>query len=227
MKKNRICFKCANIYESETYKELICPHCGYQITSRRYDLIMNDAEDGVEFGYNYRLRYEIDYNRSKKIEKHYYLIPLDETLKFIGVAIASGVIGNVSHDLVKKAINSIKKKINNKKYSEGEYLPLINDQEKMDIFIKYVEAFYNDFESLKPEIKEAIYEEMIVHKSMEGMNDIIKSMHPQLMVEVKKCDFKFSQEQMFKSMLEVKTELQKKKKIKSYFYDGFWDSLEE
>ena len=100
--RRRICFHCANIYESKETDWLCCPECGYRVSSRRYHLIVDRAREAVDYGYQYRLKYEEDFAAEGAITKHYALTPFNEFLTFVAVAAASGIVGNLSTDLGKR-----------------------------------------------------------------------------------------------------------------------------
>ena len=53
--KRRICFHCAHIFQAGEAEELICPACGFHMDFARYCMIVDQARDAVDYGYQYRL----------------------------------------------------------------------------------------------------------------------------------------------------------------------------
>lgn len=100
----KICFYCASIYEAEDKEVLVCPICGKSISMAEYERIMQGMRQAVFGGWTCRIQYENEKNEGKR----YYTEQCGEILNFVAIAAASGVIGNVSYDIVKKVLNKLK-----------------------------------------------------------------------------------------------------------------------
>ena len=94
----KICFHCASIYEMEDGEILTCPVCGRSIPTSEYERVMQGIRQAVFGGWTCRGEYE----GAEDDGKHYYTEPCGEMLNFVAVAVASGLIGNMSYDIVKK-----------------------------------------------------------------------------------------------------------------------------
>lgn len=99
-----MCFYCASIYEAEDKELLVCPICGKSIPMSEYERIMQGMRQAVFGGWTCRIQYENEKNEGK----HYYTEQCGEILNFVAIAVASGLIGNVSYDIVKKVLNKLK-----------------------------------------------------------------------------------------------------------------------
>ena len=177
MKENelKLCFSCAKVYQGENAEILICPECGNEISIDKYESIMRDVRDAVYFGWNYRLQYEKDLEENGKINTHYYLEQCEEIINFIALAVVSGIVGGFAYDVVKKAVRSVadfvRKKGNLKE--ESKIFSLIENEEDMKKFVQYIEEYYTSFENINEEMRNAVFEEMLVDKISPTLENII------------------------------------------------------
>ena len=99
----KICFHCASIYETEDGEILTCPVCDKSILSSEYEKVMQGIRQAVFGGWTCRERY----GGAEDDGRRYYTEPCSEILNFVAVAVASGLIGNMSYDIVKKVFGKI------------------------------------------------------------------------------------------------------------------------
>ena len=226
--RRRICFHCANIYKSKETDWLCCPECGYRVSSRRYHLIVDRAREAVDYGYQYRLKYEEDFAAEGAITKHYALTPFNEFLTFVAVAAASGIVGNLSTDLVKRAVGKVREALRREEKGEtgGKLTALLDDPEKMKQFMDYIDAYFTCFEEIEPHVRAAIYEEMIVDRISPTMTDRLMKAYPQLKVEQAQEISPFTQEEIFRMMIEARRDLSQRPGLKPSLFEGFWEGVE-
>ena len=119
---------------------------------------------------------------------------MSQVASFISIAALSGIIGNLTTYYIKKIIITIKNNIRKSKLEEENLLDVIDNDDELEIFIDYIESFYNEFENLKPEIREAIYEEIIVHGITDKITEIMEAKHPDILHKMEDCNSQISQE---------------------------------
>ncbi|HBG28151.1 MAG: hypothetical protein A2Y10_06675 [Planctomycetes bacterium GWF2_41_51] len=150
-KKLCLCFSCASVFEEQHQ----CPECGWQIEPEQYERIYNYAKAAVYYGIYYRKAYESQLAKSKQINIHYALVDPSEVASFIGVCAVSGIIGQISYNLIQKAFHKIIKSMKGKEI-EHDY-----DTKEINIYIENINCFCKNFEGIDPEIKNLIKDEMI------------------------------------------------------------------
>jgi hypothetical protein len=128
----KICFHCASVYEAEDKELLVCPICGKSIQTSEYERIMQSIRQAVFGGWTCRIQYE----NEKHEGKHYYTEQYGEILNFVAIAVASGVIGNVSYDIVKKVLNKLKLYVDRGKRNREDAMvsDFLDSSEKKKIF---------------------------------------------------------------------------------------------
>lgn len=222
-----ICFACATIYEGKSGHLLVCPNCGRQIRLERYESVMGDVRGAIHYGWNYRLQYEHDLAETGAITTHYYLEQFEEIFNFIALAAASGIAGGVAYDVVKKVIASIADFVKQRgsQKQKSKVSALIDNREEMDKFLRYIDEYYTCFEDINAEVREAIFEEMIVDKISPTLERIMMSSNPDLDLDQIKEINPFSQEEMFKSMIEVRRDIDRRKKLGGTAFQGFWSDI--
>lgn len=224
----KICFSCAAVYEGGGSPFLVCPNCGRRISSEEYESILRDARQAVHFGWVYRLQYEHDLEKNGKITVHYYLEPCEEILSFIALAAASGIIGGFAYDIIKKVIGSIVKFVRQKGSQEqkSKVSALVDEEENMQRFLQYVDEYYTCFENISPEVRNAIFEEMVVDKISPTLEQILIAENPGLELNKIEEINPFPQEEMFKTMIEVRRDIDRRKHQSSVAFQDFWDKVD-
>lgn len=225
----KMCFACAEIYESNNEQTLVCPNCGNKIEVDKYELFMRDAREAVYFGWEYRLKYEKELEEKGRIDTHYYLEQCEEIFNFIALAVASGIVGGFAYDVVKKVIRKIADFVKHKgnKEEKSKIFDLIEKEENMKLFIQYIDEYYTCFENINEEVRNAIFEEMVVDKMSATLENIIIAKNPDIEINKIKEINPFSEEEMFRSMIEVRRDIDNRKKLKSKIFDEFWENIEK
>jgi DNA-directed RNA polymerase subunit RPC12/RpoP/transcriptional regulator with XRE-family HTH domain len=158
--RNILCFKCAEIFSATNSRNYTCPSCGFKITSIKYSKIVNRAYSAVYFGYLYRLEYEKQISKKGEVVEHYQMAPPPELLLFIGVAALSGVIGNLTYDLLKNAIQWIIKSWCSRHRSPSAHKYEKWSNADLELFVKYIAEYH--YEKIPAEIDGLIKKEQII-----------------------------------------------------------------
>lgn len=156
----KICFYCASVYEMEDKELLKCPACGKSVQLFEYEKIMQSMRQAVFGGWTCRIQYENEKDEGKR----YYTEQCGEILNFVAVAVASGVIGNFSYDIIKKVLSKLKLYIGKEKRNceDEKVLDFLNSPEKIKRFSEYISAYYDEYEGVDEKTKNAIMEEVFV-----------------------------------------------------------------
>lgn len=225
----KICFACANIHNEVKSKIIICPYCGNRESIEEYELVLEKAREAVHYGWNYRLKYEKDLKEKGRIDTHYFLEQYEEIFNFIAVAIASGVIGGFAYDVVKKVIIKILKfvKENGNEKEKSKIFSLVDSDEDMRKFIEYIDEYYTCFDKIDDEVRSAIFEEMIVDRISPTLEKCISLQNPDIDMSKIKEISPFSEEEIFKSMIEVRQKLTEKKPSEKEIFKKFWTDIDK
>ena len=225
----KICFACANIHNEVGSQIIVCPYCGNRESIEEYEIVLNKAREAVHYGWNYRLRYEKDLKEKGRIDTYCFLEQSEEILNFIAVAIASGVIGGFAYDVVKKVITKILKfiKENGNEEEKNKIFSLVDNDEDMRTFIEYIDEYYTCFEKIDDEVRNAIFEEMVVDKISPTLEKYISSQNPDIDISRIKEISPFSEEEIFKSMIEVRQKLTVKKQVEKEMFKNFWTDIDK
>lgn len=225
----KICFACANIYDEVNTKMMLCPYCGNRVCVEKYELILNEAREAVHYGWNYRLKYEKDLKEKGRIDTYYYLEQYEEIFNFIALAIASGIVGGFAYDVVKKVITKISEfvKKNGSKEEKTKIFSLIDNDEDMRKFIQYIDEYYTCFEKIDDEVRNAIFEEMIVDKISPTLENLIRTQNSDIDMDRIKEISPFTEEEIFKSMIEVRKKITMKKQHEKDKFKNFWKDIDK
>lgn len=225
----KICFACANIHNEVDSQIIACPYCGNRESIEEYEIVLNKAREAVHYGWNYRLRYEKDLKEKGRIDTYYFLEQSEEILNFIAVAIASGVIGGFAYDVVKKVITKILEfiKKNGNEEEKNKIFSLVDNDEDMRKFIEYIDEYYTCFEKVDDEVRNAIFEEMVVDKISPTLEKYISSQNPDIDISRIKEISPFSEEEIFKSMIEVRQKLTVEKQVEKEIFKNFWTDIDK
>lgn len=225
----KICFACANIYAGNNTEVLECPYCGYRESVEKYELILNEAREAVHYGWNYRLQYEKDLKERGRIDTHYYLEQYEEIFNFIALAAASNIVGGFAYDIVKKVVTKVYEfvKQNGSEKEKSKIFSLIDSEEDMKKFLQYIDEYYRCFENIDEEVRAAIFEEMIVDKMSTTLENIIITQNDDMDIDRIKEISPFSEEEIFKSMIEVRRKIAIRKPHKNTEFENFWEKIDE
>lgn len=224
-----ICFACAKVYEGQNSQVLVCPECGHKISLAKYESFLYDAREAAYFGWDYRLKYEKDLEEKGKIDTHYYLEQCEEIFNFIALAIASGVVGGLAYDVVKKVISNVIDfaKQKGSKEDNSKIFALIENEENMKKFTQYIYEYYTCFENINENVRNAIFEEMVVDKISPTLENVIMANNPDIDIEKIKEINPFSEEKIFKTILEIKRDIERRSQLDSMVFKDFWRNIVE
>lgn len=218
----KICFHCASIYEIEDGEILTCPVCGRSIPVSEYERVMQGIRQAVFGGWTCRERYE----GAEDDGRRYYTEPCSEILNFVAVAVASGLIGNMSYDIVKKVLGKIVSYLKrSKKNCEDETLAeFLESPEKIKRFSEYISAYYDEYEGTDAETKNAIMEEVFVDHVSHIIDGLIKMKYKDIDIEKVMEDSPHTREKIMKMVLEIRNRVNAKRLEEEDFKD-FWDDI--
>ena len=217
-----ICFYCASIYEAEDKEVLVCPICGKSISVAEYERIMQGMRQAVFGGWTCRIQYENEKNEGKR----YYTEQCGEILNFVAIAVASGVIGNVSYDIVKKVLNKLKLYVDGEKRNrEDERVSdFLDSSDKIKKFSEYISAYYDEYERADEKTKNAIMEEVFVDQVSNIIDGLIKMKHKEIDIEKVTEDSPHTKEEIMKMVLEIRNRVNVKRLEEKDFKD-FWKDI--
>ena len=219
----KICFHCASIYEMEDEEILTCPVCGKSILLSEYERVMQGIRQAVFGGWTCREEYE----GAEDDGKRYYTEPCGEILNFVAVAVASGLIGNMSYDIVKKVFGKIVSYLKrSKKNCEDETLAaFLESPEKIKKFSEYISAYYDEYEGADAKTKNAIMEEVFVDHVSHIIDGLVKMRHKDIDIEKVMEDSPHTREEIMKMVLEIRNKVNVKRLEEEDFKD-FWDDID-
>jgi|GEM_PF-5287083 len=153
-----ICPYCAS-FDLNNSRGFKCNNCGSNLNTRHLKLVHNYSEYVYLYGHRYREDYQNQVDKNGEITVFHFLEP-DSVYKFIGLAILSGVLGNLAWVLVIGAVQKIISEFNikfgqNHKISE---LELHNIYKSFEIFIKHSDK-------IDKKVMDGIMEEILAHES--------------------------------------------------------------
>ena len=219
----KICFHCASIYEMEGEEILTCPVCGKSILLSEYEKVMQGIRQAVFGGWTCRERYDGVEDDGRR----YYTEPCSEILNFVAVAVASGLIGNMSYDIVKKVFGKIVSYLKrSKKSCEAETLvAFLESPEKIKKFSEYISAYYDEYEGTDAKTKNAIMEEVFVDHVSHIIDGLIKMRHKDIDIDKVMEDSPHTREEIMKMVLEIRDKVNVKR-LEEEDFKGFWDDID-
>ena len=229
MKNMTLCCFCGAVFEGNDGSVLQCPHCGWQIDAGTYKALLGAAQGAVKYGWQYRRRYEADVAQYGRVERYYCLEECEEALQFAALAAASGIIGGLAYDAVKQVIQKIAAALGRDKHKSGEtsIFYLIDHPEEMDRFIQYIDEYYTCFDSISEEVRNAVFEEMVVDKMSPTMDRLLQEANPDIDTECIRRMSPFPEEEIFRCMLEVRREVDQRHKLRREDFAGLWENKDK
>ena len=218
----KICFHCASIYEAEDKELLVCPICGKSIQTSEYERIMQSMRQAVFGGWTCRIQYE----NEKDEGKHYYTEQCGEILNFVAIAVASGVIGNVSYDIVKKVLNKFKLYVDRGKRNceDAMVSDFLDSSEKIKKFSEYISAYYDEYERADEKTKNAIMEEVFVDQVSNIIDGLIKMKHKEIDIEKVTENSPHTKDEIMKMILEIRNRVNTKR-LEEKDFKEFWKDI--
>ena len=138
------------------------------------------------------------------------------------------MVGGFAYDVVKKVIAKILQfiKENGNKEQKNKIFSLVDNDEDMRKFIEYIDEYYTCFEKIDDAVKNAIFEEMVVDKISPALEKYISSESLDSDIDKKEEIVPFSEDEMFKSMIEVRQKLTVKKQVEKEIFKNFWTDID-
>ena len=229
MSHTKLCCSCGAFFEAADGPELQCPHCGWRISFKEYKALLSAAQGAVKFGWQYRRRYEADMAEYGRIERYYALPECEEALQFAALAAASGVIGGLAYDAVKRVIRKIAAAVkrDGKQSAEASIFYLIDHPEEMDRFIRYIDEYYACFDRISEEVRNAVLAEMVMDKMSPTMEQLLEESDPDLDLEDIRSISPFTEEELFRGMLEVRRDIDRRRRLGREDFAGFWENVDQ
>jgi hypothetical protein len=153
-----ICPQCAtfNVKRQKTFE---CLNCGSFISKRHLKLVHDYAEYVYTYGHMYRSRYQNQVDNTGEVGIKFSNTP-DSIYHYIGLAMLSGVVGNIAWEVIKTAAKTIVVSYNFR-FNENKE---ISDQELHEIYRSF-EIFLKHMDDINKDVKAAIFEEIFAHES--------------------------------------------------------------
>ncbi|MBU4277512.1 MAG: hypothetical protein KKC30_12290 [Proteobacteria bacterium] len=159
---NVLCFRCANIFAHKLKHKLTCPHCSYSVDTEDYIRIYYYAKNAIYFGHIYKKAYQDQKKKQGKITSKYHIPDVDQAAIWLGMALLSGIIGNIGTDVAKKVFKIIARRVKDKNGSLPENIG--TSEPEINILVENLLLYVGQFNGVDKEVRETIIEEMIVHK---------------------------------------------------------------
>lgn len=158
MKNPILCLTCANAFSAEESNN-VCPVC--KTASRdSYRRLVRYSELAMRYGYQYRDVYERDLARGP-LTRFYSLIDLPPIFQFLGIAALSGIIGNISYDVLKYVVRKIIKNSPNLPHWGGRLLEqLRTDDRALRKMVQYLQDFVDGREYEPHQVSKLCQQEM-------------------------------------------------------------------
>lgn len=77
------------------------------------------------------------------------------------------------------------------------------------------------------EVRNAIFEEMVVDQASPTLDQLITASNPDLEIDQIKEISPFSQEELFKGMIEVRRDIARREQQKGAAFQDFWSKMDE
>lgn len=217
----KICFQCAYIYELEDEEIIKCPACGKSMQLSEYERIMQGIRQAVFAGWTCRTQYENNDDGMR-----YYTEHCSEILNFVALAVVSGLIGNLSTDVVKIVIKKICSylKMNKKKCKDQVLIDFLQSSEKIKKFSEYINAYYNEYDGADLKTKNAILEEVFVDHVSHIIDGLIKRNNKEIDIDKVIEDSPHSREDIMKLVLEIRNKVNSEQLEECGFKD-FWSNI--
>lgn len=183
---------------------------------------MQGIRQAVFGGWTCRIQYE----NEKDEGKYYYTEQCGEILNFVAIAVASGLIGNASYDIVKKVLNKLRLYVGRRKRSREDEIvsDFLDSPEKIKRFSEYISAYYDEYEGADEKTQNAIMEEVFVEQVSDIIDELIKTKHKEIDVEKVMEDSPHTKEEIMKMVLEIRKRVNTKRPEEKDFR-GFWEDI--
>ena len=94
-------------------------------------------------------------------------------------------------------------------------------------FIKYIGEYYTCFDKIDDEVRNAIFEEMIADRISSTLEKYICLQNPDVDVSKIKDISPFSEEEILKSIIEVRQKLTEKRQSEREIFKKFWTDIDK
>lgn len=170
-----LCFNCSTIFPVLKNESRKCPRCEYSPEPKLYSTIIDYAMAAVYYGRDYRQRYEKQLEETGQIKEVYALPDPNIILTFLAASVLSGIIGNLSSDLVKSAFHAILRKAKKNAENIGQKDVNFTNETEINIFIHQINEFNINFQNVNPVVKREIEKEMLIWSLSNAMTSEIKN----------------------------------------------------
>lgn len=220
--ERKICFYCSHIFCSKQEGDFHCPKCGSVIREAEYEKVMKNVRQAVFRGWTCKIQYE-----NEDDGKRYYTEQCSEILNFLGLAIVSGLIGNISYDIVKIVIKNIVQYIKNHALNKEDKIlsDFLDSPEKIKKFSEYISAYYDEYENAGDRIKDMIKEEVFVEQVSTIIDSLIKIRHPEINPVEVQNSIPHTKDEILKLILEMEKENEPIHKLQDSDFVDFWGKV--
>lgn len=216
-----ICPKCAT-FNVKTQKTFDCLNCRSSFSKRHLKLVHEYAKYVYNYGHMYRSKYQEQVDNSGQVIVKFAITP-DSIYHYIGLAMLSGVAGNITWEVVKKASKKIVESYNFHFNTDNE----ISEQELYEIYRSF-EIFLRHMDDMNEDVKNAIFEEIFTHESGKyGKKMKENSLKQQISKKQKEKDLfeKANHKLLKKVSKELKRRVGKLQEAEDESYEDYWGKV--
>lgn len=216
-----ICPQCAT-FNVRTQKTSECLNCGSSISKRHLRLVHDYAKYVYTYGHMYRSRYQDQVDNTGEVGIKFAITP-DSIYHYIGLAMLSGVVGNIAWEVVKTAAKKIVVSYNSR-FNENKEL---SDQELHEIFRSF-EIFLKHMDDMNEDVKAAIFEEIFAHESGKYGKKMMENSVKQFVAgnQKEKAYFEKANQKLLKKVSkELKRRVRKLQEAEDESFDDYWGKI--
>jgi hypothetical protein len=165
----KICYCCFSLYKFNEAEIFNCTICFEEQNQSQYIDYLNTSRKVVRYGYQYRDRYEKDFESNPEFSWRYHLTELNEVYIFIALAISNTFVGNIAWEGVKALFQKIKSDPLIIEIQDDEFKKFLEDEKEQEKFVRYIQEFRNEKMNTHPKVLEAIVDEIETDEKAERL----------------------------------------------------------
>ena len=113
--------------------------------------------------------------------------------------------------MIRKIAAAVKR--SGEKSEETSIFYLIDHPEEMDRFIQYIDEYYACFDRISEKVRNTVFAEMVMDKMSPTMEQLLEESDPDLDLEDIRNISPFTEEEIFRGMLEVRRDIQRRYRL--------------
>jgi hypothetical protein len=177
-----ICPRCGNISPVRPQSSFKCGVCRFEMSRRDYTKIIDFGSSVIRYGIHYRRKYEHDLKIHGKLRSRYSLADPTIVLSFVGAAIAGGILGNASYDVLKYCLKGLASSLQGmrlrsrsiaekKPFASTQDLDIIHrllgkNDDYRDHFRRDIQDYLEGMPGAHPDIRAMLIQEEAIHREI-------------------------------------------------------------